>query len=458
MLKPVRLVRYASAVIVALMLAFASAAPARADANADACFNTVAGAIVTVVDAAANLAAFAAHPECDALLSPPVDILFGGVTAVVTAADIAGAFGGKDYNSCANAIDSVLVSAITEALAAAIDGNSPLSPVLAALDDDVKNQIKQIAVDIATDKTVIGPMKDVLSDIPVVGQAIDMLPCACRLATAVIDGINDVKKMGSDAGDCAEFAVSCLYSPLGCLGSLFESGLDAVEDLAEAAWDVLTSAWDWVGCAFRELCPWCDNCPPPPSKPTVVDCAGGATLSGDVRDVGNGGKVSVSSNQVCSCPPTMNWQNNGGTWSCVCSRAGEIQVAHGICQCSPGQAVRDGFCQSCPEGTIAKYGTCVCPIVGEVLVNNVCQCPDGQQLAGNRCVTPCADQTQVLLANGKCCPPNKVSSCGVCCPSKQEPDIRSGSCVDVSWRQPPRATVPNFTPIPPPTSSPPNIP
>jgi hypothetical protein len=197
------------------------------------------------------------------------------------------------------------------------------------------------------------------------------------------------------------------------------------------------------------------SCRPPP-KPAMVDCAAGATVSGDVRDV-NGAKVSVTSNTFCVCPPTMKWQQNGDTWSCVCPNAGETQVAYALCSCKEGEAVRDGICQPCPKGTIAKYGICACPIVGQKLgVDNVCHCPDGQQPVGNRCVTPCADPTQVLLIDGKCCPPDKVSSCGVCCPPSQRPDVKSGSCVDLAWKATPKATLPNFTPMAP-ASVPPEL-
>ena len=118
MLKPAQVVRYVSAALVALTLAFAAPTPARADANIDACFNSLADVVKTAADVAKNLGLYTAHPECLAWTADiPTDALFLAVTGIVTAADAAGVFNGTDYNACFNATNTVLVSAITAALA-----------------------------------------------------------------------------------------------------------------------------------------------------------------------------------------------------------------------------------------------------------------------------------------------------------------------------------------------------
>ena len=159
----------------------------------------------------------------------PLTPFFAGVAAAVTAADIAGAFGKNDYDLCVHSED-VLVSAIMDALVAAIVENTPLGQVLELLGPSVTNKIKQMASDMATDPAVIGEMTDMLSEIPCVGQVVGMLPCACRVATAALDAAKDLGKVASDGRDCFEFAENCIGSLVQCAGSLLESGGDAWGD------------------------------------------------------------------------------------------------------------------------------------------------------------------------------------------------------------------------------------
>lgn len=454
-----RVVGCVGATLVALFLVLAPATPARADASIDACFNAVADAAKAGIEQAKLGPEFAAS-GCAVWLNPATAELFGAVVGTVTALEAAGAFKGGD---CKDFIKTKISAAVVTALAASLGGNSPLSAIVNGLPDSAKAEIQQLANNISAAATeaaadaAANQAYDLLANIPVVGQAISMLPCACIVADAAIKTGNDLAKAASDTGDCAKFALACAGNPLQCAQSLFESGVDALEDLAQAAWGLVTDALDYAACLAQDLCHSipiiggiiCDPCehPSPPPPPTVVDCVGGATLSGDVRDV-NGGKVSVSTNQVCSCPATMKWQNNAGTWSCVCPLAGQVQVAHGICQCPAGQGLLEGSCQSCPSPLEVKYGACACPIEGQQ-INNIlgklsCSCPNGQATAGNKCVAICTDVSKILLGDGTCCSPSQVSSCGVCCPSGQKPDPKSGSCIGAFT---PKPGLKPFTPL-----------
>lgn len=437
-----RFARYAIAALVALCLGFAPATPARAGASIDACFNAVADAAKAGIDQAKLGPEFIAA-GCAQWVNPATAELFAAVVGTVTALEAAGAFKGGD---CKDFIKTKIAAALVSALAGSIGGNSPLSLIVNALPDSAQAKIEQLANNIssagseAAANAAAEQAYDLLANIPVVGQAISMLPCACIVADAAIKTANDLAKAVSETTDCGKFALQCVGNPLECAQSLFESGWDALQDLASWVWNnafgFLKDIWcdgpgqvcNYIG--LKSIC-GCEGDPPPPAQ---VDCVGGAALGGDVRDLGNGVKISVSSNEFCSCPATMAWQpHSNGAWTCSCPNAGEVQVAKGICQCPADQGLLDGSCQACASPLVLKYGACACSVEGQqinkILGNISCSCPNGQGTAGNKCAPACSDVSKTLLADGSCCSPSQVSSCGVCCPSGWKPDAKSGSCI-----------------------------
>jgi hypothetical protein len=452
-----RFVHYAIAALVALCLGFAPATPARADNSIDACFNAIADTAKAGIDAAKSAPGFVEN-NCERWANPATAELFAAVAGIVTVLEAGGAFKGGD---CKDFIKSKIAAALVSALAGAIGSNSPLASLIP---DDAKAEIQQLALNIANAQpdqanAAAAQAYDALSNIPGIGQAIDMLPCACVVADAAVKSGSDLAKAGSEGGKCAEFALACAENPLNCAQSLFESGWDAAKNFAKWIWDALGDIWGAIKDAYcatvgkvcnsipglGSIC-GCSGDPPPPAQ---VDCVGGpgvpgTALGGDVRDLGNGVKVSVSSDTFCSCPPTMTWQQQGsGAWACICPHPGEVLVAYGICQCPVGKGLLEGSCQTCPPPLELKHGACTCPVEGQHFINPlygsatyICECPDGQATAGNKCAPMCTDPGKTLLADGTCCSSSQVSSCGVCCPGESKPDSKSGSCVIASTPKP----------------------
>lgn len=393
--------------------------------------------------------------------------VFAALVGVVTVLDAGGAFKGGECKDFTSKITAAFVSA----LAGAIGGNNPLSALLDSLpnSDQYKAEIQQLANNIsnagseAAANAAAQQAYDVLKNIPVLGQAISMFTCACIVAEAAVKTANDLGKAASDVEDCGEFALNCAANPLKCARSLFESGWDALQDLGKWVWDTVGGLLKDIWCAgpgrvcnavgLGWLC-GCEGDPPPPQQ---VDCVGGAALGGDVRDLGQGVKISLSSNEFCSCPPTMKWQQNPDTsWTCNCPHPGEVQVAYAICRCPASKGLLEGSCQSCPEPLQLKNGACQCKVegqgffkIGSTGSTYFCSCPNGQGVAGNKCASACTDPGKTLLSDGSCCSPTQVTSCGACCPGGQTPDPKSGSCVVSSTSASPwKPGLKPFTPIP----------
>lgn len=420
--------------LVALPLAFSASAPAHAGASVDACFNAIGDAAKASISAAEKGADFVKN-NCEQWANPATADLFAAVAGIVTVLDAAGAFKG---GSCKDFVKTKIAAALVAALAGAIGGNNPLAWFLDSLPDSasVKAEIQQLANNISaagSDQAAQAAAEqayDILSNIPVLGQAISMLPCACIVADAAVKSADDLAQTASQGAQCGEFALACAESPLSCAESLFESGWDAIKDFGDWVVGELKALGKDIEEAYcATLGHLLGGCSSKPPAPTPVNCVGGAMLSGDVRDLGNGTLFSVTSNQFCSCPATMKWQDNGGVWSCGCPIKGQVQVAPGICECAGNTGLLNGSCKTCPTGTQAKGGFCLCPIAGQLASELGCACPKNETPVGNVCLAICTDPKKVLMKNGMCCGAGQLTSCGECCPDGQVPDPKSGSCV-----------------------------
>jgi hypothetical protein len=136
----------------------------------------------------------------------------------------------------------------------------------------------------------------------------------------------------------------------------------------------------------------------------------------------------------CDCPPNTHRADRGHidhnnpilARTCLCDSTNELVNADGSCPppCSCG-------CKNNQIVLAKDTNNCTCS----------CGCPNGQILVDDKCVTPCAGTNQVLLANGACCSPEQVTSCGTCCPFNTKPDPVIGSCVYAPMPPPPEKAV-----------------
>jgi hypothetical protein len=167
----------------------------------------------------------------------------------------------------------------------------------------------------------------------------------------------------------------------------------------------------------------------PGSEPVnvITGPAGTIVTSGGVGSDGHGHCAPVS---VCTCPQPMvpTW-----TQDYVYGLANGFQV--------DGPQVYIFSC-NCPAGTHTGgtvNGTSVCLCDGTNLApqppdtfGGMCppaSCSPQQISLGGKCVTPCSNPAEGMTADGACCDPAQVTSCGMCCPPGTTPDPTSGSCV-----------------------------
>jgi len=265
--------------------------------------------------------------------------------------------------------------------------------------------------------------------------AASWLNCSCAIATE--SGVN---KVVGQLGECGK--------------SLLCGGQELLDDLLD-----------------QHDGPSCSGSQQPP--PTLIDCANPHPHEKDPKPdqygnynnymenvffggVQSKGDFYYDSNHFCYCPAPMKfvWHsddttvyNNDEYASCDCP-AGTHKAAlddpseskspalYRICLCNktnlPMNA--DGTCPPPPPKC-----DCQCPNnqvpVTEITADNQCKCGckcgAGQSLVAEKCVTPCVGAS-VRLANGSCCHPSRVSSCGMCCIGATKPDAKTGSCSVIS--------------------------
>lgn len=247
---------------------------------------------------------------------------------------------------------------------------------------------------------------------------------------------------------------------------------DLASDFGACVSDALCAAQDWFHDNISsDVFSSCSSTPPPP--PQLIDCrvdpcaAGPHSCDLNVPVAGQavqcyGGDpgftcqgsfcfseslFSTGQGNYCFCPPEM--QNKDGFMydidgsceyyvRCACPAGTQPLSASGsgayICMCQDtGLPVnQDGSCPppppkcepSCPVGQISK-------INDKKTCSYTCDCPSGLTKAGDKCVTPCADASQVMLASGACCAASQATSCGTCCPAGMKLDAGGQSCTSI---------------------------
>jgi hypothetical protein len=263
-----------------------------------------------------------------------------------------------------------------------------------------------------------------------------------------LPGANDIGSSSADLTEVLSF-VSCACA------MATESG---PAQITEVAGSCLTAAICWL-VTLGGSC----GCPDQP-PPVAVDCANfywdpkqeievnqleydyfGTKILGDFGfnvDQSAGACSSGRMIDYCYCPKPMvlRYGQPGGTPGLVCTCPDNTHrpdkghrdladpVIARICLCDSTNELVN------PDGSCPPPCDCGCKNNQIILAkdSNTCQCecgcPEGQLLVGESCVTPCADPAEILVANGSCCLPAQVSSCGTCCPLRSKPDAASGSC------------------------------
>ncbi len=321
------------------------------------------------------------------------------------------------------------------------------------------------------------------------GQAAVTNVCS-KLNSIVSTGQNDANTVSSvleqagfsSASDAIYDALQTLAQPIAVAqcGCDVEEGLDLLgADLGDCLQDVLCSADQAL---FGESC----NCTPGPATQadctmqTAASCANygnaactqlpnsiqseesnGANNPADTTYppitiingpsgtlVSQGGPSTNGGSgcaplSYCFCPKPMvpTWTQNSpslGTsptgffyiFSCDCpmgTHPAGAQNGISVCACDgTNEALKPSTSPGgmCPPPPPPKCGKGMTRIGGKCVES----CSEGQVRVNGKCVTPCSDSTQAMTADGVCCSPTQVSSCGTCCPSDLAPNPQTGSC------------------------------
>jgi len=247
--------------------------------------------------------------------------------------------------------------------------------------------------------------------------ALSTLSCACSVATD--QGIGQV---AGDISACIQDAICGLQNVLPgfnqCTGSTNVQWVNCTQDPCATK--------DYYGnCILNPGIGYIANAPG--AGGASVQCQSGASgeVCWSVLGADSNGNVTV---EACLCPAgmQMNTSYNGGMTDSYGDPIPYLQ-----CTCPSGTrpaGMSGGLSNVCicnntnqPAQPPGPNGICPTPLTGA-------PCPSGQVNIGGNCVTPCADPSQVQLANGSCCSPAQASSCGVCCAAGQVPDPATGSC------------------------------
>ena len=169
--------------------------------------------------------------------------------------------------------------------------------------------------------------------------------------------------------------------------------------------------------------------------PVITKSVSGGTIVINVVDGWDGHSAMCSPDTYCFCPAPMqvvavpNYYADGGD-----TNNGYVMY---VCECPQTPVATK------PAGTSGGLAeVCLCPdgqpaVPSQVSLLNptgsICPpqvtCPDGQEMIGGKCVTPCSNPNEGMTMSGACCDPNQVTSCGQCCPPGTTPDPTSGTCI-----------------------------
>jgi hypothetical protein len=318
--------------------------------------------------------------------------------------------------------------------------NAAGSPECDAAFSEAPELVAALATGLTADPSVAGPACNAVSDVAqwgpglgpalwtalqAAGDPVDIAQCACDIS----QGLSQIP---NDAGACIE---GFFCAAANALGNVF--GLGNQCNTCSPPAPVMAS------CQPPDNCKECRN---DPSK-----CNGcnnllegyydsSTTVYGSVvqQPQPGGGTLVIWQSvsqcnpaEYCYCPSPMTVQQNweydpsGDQWYYI-----SCQCPSGSHPAAPGQpTIPMCICENTgrPAQPASNAGG-PCPnLVGK-------PCPPGQENVAGRCVTPCANSTQVQLADGTCCDPAQAAACGTCCPAGQRPDPVSGNCTAASSR------------------------
>jgi hypothetical protein len=314
----------------------------------------------------------------------------------------------------------------------------------------VTNVCSKLNSIVSTGQTDAGSAADILDQAgfssagDVISGALTNLLEPIAVAQCGCDVEEGLDLLGADLGDCIQdvlcAADQALFNePCGC-PNWPATQADCTQQTADSCANYGNPTCTQLPNSIQSEEPYCGNNPADTTYPPLT-CVNGpsgtlVTAGGDT----NGGCAPVS---YCFCPKPMvlKWIQNFpsiGTSptgffyiaSCQCptgTHAAGVLNGISVCHCdgtdqplqpasSPG-----GMCPPLPPPSCGK---------GMTRIGGKCvkSCSESQVRVNGKCVTPCSDPTQAMTADGVCCSPTQVSSCGTCCPSGFAPNPTTGSC------------------------------
>lgn len=277
----------------------------------------------------------------------------------------------------------------------------------------ILNLLKKIAPSLS--QTLQKKLAQALST---VSSPLNVAECSC----AVENGGNQVS---ADLGSCIEGALCTIdkavfSDPCKCIPSAPIQADCTPHDCGYNLIEHPLSPQDLAACQGKNTL-IIDTDPGYQQARTIKSPAGTYVgLGGDSSDA-NGHCSHV---RYCFCPKPM-----VPTWTTDYTiDASDTHTKIFSCNCPSGT-------HSAPGGPVNGLPVCICDNTNQVAQFNnplgMClppPCPKGQKKIGGKCVTPCSDPTKGMTADGSCCDPAHMTSCGMCCPPGTTPDPASGTC------------------------------
>lgn len=234
--------------------------------------------------------------------------------------------------------------------------------------------------------------------------------CAC----SVDQGLS---QLGGDALSCIQAGICALQE------AIFNQPCSCTPQLPHSASNCSPPAW-CANSAANENNSECQGAiiGAPSNPPQFIEQSSpGGTLVLDVMG-------SCGGNVYCFCPSPMTLQKWQNWWQGSDPLNGTASTWYYSCQCPPGTSAspdNPNVC-ICNGSSIVATPPDSAGIICHVLTGKTCG--PGQENVNGKCVTPCADPSQIQLASGTCCNPAQAAACGECCPSGQAPDPVMGNC------------------------------